>query len=192
MDEFSFFKPARFLIAVGAITFAISTSTGLPSYAADDSSAPPSCSEDERDPNTGKCPQAVDTESGWSESGKGHIEDDAYIAARELVRAEHYEEAIAALEALDRPEDPNVLNYLGYSHRKLGKIDKGLAYYARALDVDPDFVLAREYLGEGHVEQGDLEKARLQLAEIEKRCGSSCEAYEDLAAVIAEAEQATN
>jgi hypothetical protein len=53
--------------------------------------------------------------------------------------------------------------------------------------LDPDYTLVREYLGEAYVSQGRLDLAEQQLVEIEKRCGTTCEAYEDLAEAIADA-----
>lgn len=46
----------------------------------------------------------------------------------------------------------------------------------------------REYLGEAYVIQGRLDLALAELAEIEKRCGKTCEPYEDLAEAIEAAE----
>ena len=48
--------------------------------------------------------------------------------------------------------------------------------------------LVREYLGEAYVTQGKLDLAKAELAEIEKRCGTTCEPYEDLAEAIEHAE----
>lgn len=108
-----------------------------------------------------------------------------YAAAEALVKAEKYPEAIKALEALNKLEDPRVLNYLGYSHRKIGETDKGIEYYQKALTIAPDFTQAREYLGEAYVQAKDLDKAKAELAEIEKLCGNKeCEEYEDLDAAI--------
>ncbi len=45
-------------------------------------------------------------------------------------------------------------------------------------------MLAREYLGEGYVKAGRIDLARLELAAIKKLCGTACEEYIDLAAVI--------
>lgn len=97
-----------------------------------------------------------------------------------------YQGALDLLWKLDQ-EDPRVLNYIGYATRKSGDILKGMMYYYKALEKDPDYVLAREYLGEGYVELGRLDLAREQLREIEARCGTDCEAYEDLAAAISAA-----
>ena len=77
-----------------------------------------------------------------------------------------------------------MLNYLGYSNRKAGRLDVGLSYYQKALAIDPNFVLAREYLGEGYVAAGKFDFARDQLHEIGQRCGTNCEEYKELAEVI--------
>jgi hypothetical protein len=42
----------------------------------------------------------------------------------------------------------------------------------------------REYLGEVHVIQGELDLAKSQLATIKTICGTGCEEYEDLAQAI--------
>lgn len=112
--------------------------------------------------------------------------DDLYWQARSLVKAGHYDWAISLLAAADQT-DPEVLNYLGYSHRKAGRLETGIGFYKRALALDPDYVLVREYLGEGYVSAGKLDLARDQLAEIKARCGRTCPEYRDLAAAIAKA-----
>ncbi len=60
--------------------------------------------------------------------------------------------------------NPEVLNGLGYTNRKLGLFTEAIAYYQQALARDPDYVEAREYLGEGYVTLGKLDLAREQLA----------------------------
>jgi tetratricopeptide (TPR) repeat protein len=73
---------------------------------------------------------------------------------------------------------------VGYSTRKLGDLDKGLEYYHKALALDPNYLLAREYLGEGYLQKGDLAQAKGQLMEIAHRCGNSCEEYDKLEKAI--------
>lgn len=102
---------------------------------------------------------------------------------RQLARNGQYEDAIAILQAVDR-EDAVALTYLGYSYRKMGQIDRGIAYYKQALTIDPKNADTREYLGEGYVAAGRTDLARLELAELERICGTSCEQYEELAAAI--------
>jgi tetratricopeptide (TPR) repeat protein len=110
-----------------------------------------------------------------------------YAAAVKLVKAEKFVEAISALKALQKPKDPRVLNYLGFSYRKLGKVDKALPHYFLALNIAPEYIPAHEYLGEAYVQINDLEKARAELRVIEKLCGKTCEEYQDLAESIKKA-----
>lgn len=148
--------------------------------------------------NTGTSPTAKDCKKGevWDEknkkcvkAGAGILPDgELYEQGRELAKEGHYEWALTVLAAISKQNDPKVLNYIGYSHRKAGRIGEGIAHYRKALAIDPDFVLAREYLGEGYVASGQIELARLELSEIEKRCGTTCEEYQDLAEAIAAAQ----
>lgn len=115
----------------------------------------------------------------------GVVDDDSlYEAGRYLAEQGRYGEAITVLSLAADKTDPRILNYLGYSHRKAGRITVGLGYYQEALRHDPDYTLVREYMGEAYLQQGDVEAAREQLAEIEKRCGKGCEEYALLAEQI--------
>jgi tetratricopeptide (TPR) repeat protein len=108
----------------------------------------------------------------WGDLGPG------FKAAKQLIEAEQYVEAIAALEALNKPEDPRVLNWLGFSNRKLGNTDEAILLYTRALTIAPDFTPAHEYLGEAYIQGNDIPKAQAQLATIEQLCGNqSCKEY---------------
>jgi tetratricopeptide (TPR) repeat protein len=114
-------------------------------------------------------------------------DEELYEQGHGLAKAGHYAWALEVLGAITDKNDPKVLNYIGYSHRKMGDFETGMAYYHQALALNPDFVLAREYLGEGYAASGQVELAKLQLAEIEKRCGTTCEEYQDLAEEIEKA-----
>jgi len=118
--------------------------------------------------------------------GAGILPDDElYEQGRVLAKAGQYEWALQVLAAIQNQNDPRVLNYTGYSNRKAGRIEIGITYYRKALAIDPNFVLAREYLGEGYVQKGDLVNAKVHLAKLEVLCGTTCEQYKDLAASIA-------
>lgn len=107
-----------------------------------------------------------------------------------LARFGHYELAIDLFMLVADRADPRVLNGLGYANRKLGDLETGIAYYRQAIALAPDYLLAREYLGEGYLAAGRIDLARVELAEIEKRCGTLCEPYQELAAAIARGEAA--
>ncbi len=111
-------------------------------------------------------------------------DEELYDQGEKLALHGYYERAIEVLKASSNQNDPRVLNYIGYSFRKLGQLDTGIRYYAKALAIDPNYVRAREYLGEGYVAAGKLAEAEGQLVEIEKRCGTGCEEYQLLAQVI--------
>lgn len=103
-----------------------------------------------------------------------------------LVEDGHYAEAIPFLEkavAAD-PKSADALNYLGYSHRKLGDVDKALDYYRKALAIQPKHRGANEYLGELYLELGQLEKAEERLEVLDGACFFGCEEYSDLKAAI--------
>ncbi len=114
-------------------------------------------------------------------------DEDLYQQGRALARQGHYDWAIEVLALIQNRQDPRVLNYTGYSHRKAGRLEIGITYYRQALAIDPNFNLAREYLGEGYIAAGRVDLAMAELAAIEKSCGTGCEEYKDLSAAIAAA-----
>ena len=131
-----------------------------------------------RDKATGGCVPAK----------RGAVDDDSFFeTGRTLAYAGRYGEAIEMLSLVADKNDPRVLNMLGFSHRKAGRIEVGLGYYEEALRADPDFTLAREYMGEAYLTLGDVKAAKGQLAEIEKRCGKGCAEYAELDRQIADA-----
>jgi len=109
-----------------------------------------------------------------------------------LAYAGDFDAAISLFSLVVDKNDPEALNGLGYSHRKLGKLQDGIAYYTKALKINPDYILAREYLGEGFVAAGRIDLAKKQLAEIKKRCGTSCKEYTKLAKVITTGDSTTS
>ena len=130
------------------------------------------------DKNTKKC---VKAKSGILP------DEELYEQGRALAKEGRYDWALEVLASIQNQQDPRVLNYMGYSYRKSGRLDLGISYYRKALAIDPNYNLAREYLGEGYIAAGRKDLAMLELAAIEKSCGKSCEEYKDLAAALAEA-----
>jgi tetratricopeptide (TPR) repeat protein len=108
-------------------------------------------------------------------------DEELYRQGSALAQAGEYDWALTVLAAIRNQNDPSVLNYTGYSHRKSGRLDEAIGYYRKALAINPDFVLAREYLGEGYVAGGRIDLAKVELSEIAKRCGTTCEEYQELA-----------
>ena len=94
-----------------------------------------------------------------------------------------YEKAIKKLlEAnYQNPGDPDTLNLLGFSHRKIGDYSNAEIYYAMGLEIDPKHVGINEYMGELFVATNRLDKAKERLAVL-KDC--NCKEYKDLKLVI--------
>lgn len=110
-----------------------------------------------------------------------------YQAGRDLAHAGRYDEAIDVLTIGADRGDKRILNYLGYSHRKAGRVEVGLTYYRQALEIDPEYTLVREYMGEALLQKGDLEGALHQLSEIRRLCqGRDCGEYQELSGHIAD------
>lgn len=114
-------------------------------------------------------------------------DEELYRQGAALALAGQYDRALEVLALVKNQNDPRVLNYTGYANRKLGRLETAFGYYQKALDIDPNFVLAREYLGEGYVAAGRIDLAKGQLTEIAARCGTTCEEYQELAEHIEQA-----
>ena len=105
---------------------------------------------------------------------ESRLDDDTrYAAVRELAYAGDYRAALYVLSAMSDQNESRVLTYYGFANRKAGRADIGLKYYQAALKTDPDNLLARSYMGQGLVTAGDIDGARVQLAEIVARGGAS-------------------
>ena len=111
---------------------------------------------------------------------------DGYKAARAMLLDGQYEKGIAAFYELGRDEHPDVANYLGYAHRKLGQYDQSKAWYEKALASDPKHTRTLQYYGMWHLEQGNKLKAEDHLERIQVICGQGCEDYRLLREAIVE------
>jgi hypothetical protein len=125
-----------------------------------------------------------DTKECVKVTGANLSDPELYQQGWLLAKTGEYDWAITVLSAVSNKNDPDVLNMLGYSNRKAGRLELGISYYAKALEQRPNFVRAREYLGEGLVAAGRVDEAKVQLQEISKICGTGCEEFEDLQKAI--------
>ncbi len=107
-----------------------------------------------------------------------------YETVRGLAHAERYEDAQAILALMPQGDD-RTLTYLGFTHRKLGRLDVAMRYYNQALAVNPSNILARSYMGQGLVEQGEIAQALVQLRAIRDHGGSGTWAEASLRTAIA-------
>ena len=94
-----------------------------------------------------------------------------------------YEKALEYLMKSNEknPNQPDTLNYLGFTLRKLGNYEEAEKYYLQGLSIKPDHHGINEYLGELYVKTNriDLAKERLEVLE-----SCNCEEYNELKEVI--------
>lgn len=112
-------------------------------------------------------------------------QDQAYSLGYWQAKTGEYSTALATLKGAPNQSDPRVQTMIGFTLRKLGRVDEAFDYYFKALATRPDATTTRQYLGEAYLQIGDTARAREQLAEIAKRCGTACEDYTSLAEEIA-------
>lgn len=118
----------------------------------------------------------------------GMNDDTRFLAVRELAYAGRPEDALRVLASMTEGKTDRVLTYLGFANRKAGRLEEGLAYYAQALDANPDNILARSYLGQAYVDMNELVLASVQLDEIRQRGGAGSWAETTLARAVASGE----
>ena len=96
---------------------------------------------------------------------------ETYEAGVKLAEARNYRGALKKFLEAEKLEEnnPDALNMIGFTNRKLGRLEIAFEYYTLALERRNRFPEAREYLAEAH-----LQAALLQARELE-RYGSSGE-----------------
>ena len=111
-------------------------------------------------------------------------DDDRYRAVRELAYAGAYDRARIVIATADDPKDARFLNYRGFILRQTGDMGGAMALYTAALRSDPDYILARSYMGMGLVQMGHRSAAKAQLQEIANRGGAQTWAHRALETAI--------
>ena len=94
-----------------------------------------------------------------------------------------YSKALKKLQKAYKSDknNPDILNYLGFTLRKTDKLEEAEKYYLAGLKIKPDHNGINEYLGELYVKTGRIELAKERLAVL-KNC--NCEEYAELKEVI--------
>ena len=94
-----------------------------------------------------------------------------------------YEKALKLLikSNKEKPNNPDTLNYLGFTTRKLGDYENGEKFYLEGLAIEPNHIGINEYLGELYVvtKRINLAKERLKILE-----NCNCEEYNQLREII--------
>ena len=123
-----------------------------------------------------------------SQAKAGTSSADLFYAGYWLARTGKYQEALGYLSLADK-SDPRVVTYIGFATRKLGDVDAALPFYQQALQLNPNYSVARAYMGEAFLQKNEPAKAKAELAEIATRCGTGCAEYLDLASHISDFEK---
>ncbi len=167
-------KPRQLIFAVSALFIAGAMTSGLSQ--AMDSDPPPKPKIDCKKPENKNKPKCKKKKNQAALS-----DDQLYYTGYWLARAGKYAEARRYFLQASNQNNPRILNYLGFTTRKLGDVKAALPYYRKALKINPNFNAARAYLGEAYLQLNKPDAAQKELAEIEKRCGRTCREYAELA-----------
>ena len=94
-----------------------------------------------------------------------------------------YSQAFDKLEKAYKSDkqNPDILNYMGFTTRKTGNFEKAEKFYLEGLSLKPNHNGINEYLGELYVQTNRIDKANERL-EILKSC--NCKEYSELELII--------
>ena len=103
--------------------------------------------------------------------------DPDFAAGKKALAAEDWTGAIASLKlaATRDPRNADILNYIGYAHRRLRQLGPAMQHYQQALALNRRHRSAHEHVGELHLLLGEPAKAEEQLALLEEICLIPCE-----------------
>ena len=131
--------------------------------------------------------------SDSSDDSKSNYYDDAKKLVKKAGKLEKkekidkakklYSQAFKKLEKAYSSEkkNPDILNYMGYTSRKIGNFEQAEKFYLTGLRIKPDHNGINEYLGELYVQTNRLDKANERL-DVLKNC--NCEEYKELELII--------
>jgi tetratricopeptide (TPR) repeat protein len=167
---------SKFRVAAGLLSLALFASLSSPVLA------------QKGEPETNKCDKYKKGSPDWKKC-TGGLKDDMnddqiYYSGYWLARTGQYAEAIEILNKASVKSE-RILTYVGFATRKLGDHDAAMAFYIRALEMNPNYTVARAYMGEAFIAKGEIGKAREQLSEIAARCGTSCAEFSELKSELA-------
>ena len=135
--------------------------------------------------------------AGSDDSGSDNDKADCYNDAKKLVKRagklekkekidkakKLYSQAFKKLEKAysSDKKNPDILNYMGYTSRKIGNFEQAEKFYLTGLSIKPDHNGINEYLGELYVQTNRIDKANERL-DVLKNC--NCEEYKELELII--------
>ncbi|AGT08406.1 tetratricopeptide repeat protein [Paracoccus aminophilus] len=101
-----------------------------------------------------------------------------------------YETALTGLAELSQTvKHADLYNLLGYTTRKLDRLEDSARWYREALYYDPSHRGALEYQGELFLQTGDLAGAKANLGMLDLFCPTGCPERDTLAKAIAASEK---
>lgn len=131
---------------------------------------------------------AAATPAAWAVDNVVSKDAPDLVSVRAKIKAKDYKAAIAELTPmLATHQHADIYNLMGFSLRKSGDYKQAYTFYRKALDFDPQHKGALEYLGELYVETGQLDKAKENIALLQKICPAGCEELSDLQEAISSA-----
>ena len=94
-----------------------------------------------------------------------------------------YEKALKLLikSNKEKPNNPDTLNYLGFTTRKLGDYKNGEKFYLEGLAIEPNHIGINEYLGELYMVTNRISLAKERLKILEN---CNCKEYDQLREII--------
>ena len=94
-----------------------------------------------------------------------------------------YTQAFKKLEKAYKSDkkNPDILNYMGFTTRKIGNFDQAEKFYLEGLGIKPNHNGINEYLGELYVQTNRLDKANERL-NVLKNC--NCKEFKELELII--------
>jgi Flp pilus assembly protein TadD len=110
-------------------------------------------------------------------------DDPNFQEAKKAMQSQDWAKAIGLLDkaAGAHPDSADVQNFLGYAHRKSGRLDAAFKHYNEALKLNPAHRPAHEYIGEAYLMANDVPKAEQHLAELKRLCSPiPCEEFKEL------------
>ena len=128
-----------------------------------------------------------------SDTSKDSLYDDAVKLVKRAGKLEKkekldkakklYAQAFSKLEKAYKSDkkNPDILNYMGFTTRKVGNFDQAEKFYLEGLKIKPNHNGINEYLGELYVQTDRIDKAEERL-EVLKNC--NCEEYGELELII--------
>jgi len=124
---------------------------------------------------------------GYESKPEAAERDPDYAAGKKAIADKNWTEAIARLTQAEKrdPDNPDLQNWLGYSHRNLKRYEAAFKHYNRAIELDPRHRGAHEYVGETYLLVGDVAGAERHLAALREICLLPCDELTDLEKAIA-------